>query len=127
MLKHLAATLIVLAFAGQSLAGGVACDKSGPRSGAEMACCEQAKSGTGSTAAMLCCQVVCGEPTDGTSGPQSNAATHQQQIPAPAIVANSVFQIDALFPGDAPIKSADVLRVQHSPPALYLHNSSFLI
>lgn len=127
MLKHFAATLIVLAFAGQSLAGGFVCDESGAYSDAEMACCKQAKSPTGSTAAILCCQVVCGELTDGWSGPQSNAARHPQQVPAPVIVAKSVFQINLLFPGNAPVKSADALRVQHSPPALYLHNSSFLI
>lgn len=127
MLKHFAATLIVLAFASQSLAGGFVCDESGAYSAAEMACCEQAKSPTGSTAAILCCQVVCGELTDASSGPQSNAAKHQQQLPARAIVANSVFRIDSSYPGNGPLKSTDALRVEHSPPALYLHNSSFLI
>ena len=126
MLKYLASVLIVFVLAGQSLAGEFACDQSNNHGAAEMACCEQAKSATGAPAAMLCCQTVCGEEIGGTLGLESEARTPQHQIPAPVIVADLIIPPGPLFAGCIFRKSAGS-PLALSPPALYLHNSSFLI
>ena len=126
MLKYLTTLLIIFVLAGQSLAGEFACDKSANHGAAEMACCKQAKSATGSPAAMLCCQTVCGEETSGPLGLQSEASTSQHPVPAPAIIADLVISSHPIFAGCLFSKSAGAL-LNPSPPALYLHNSSFLI
>ena len=126
MLKHFATLLIAVVLAGQSLAGELACDKSGNHGPAEMACCKQAKSATGSPAATLCCRIACGEETSGPLGLQSEASTSQHQVPTPAIVADLVIPSHPLFAGSLSSRSAGAL-LGPSPPALYLHNSSFLI
>ncbi len=129
MLKRLAAFFIVLAFAGQTLAGGFACDGDGSDSAAEMACCKLAKSNAGATMAMLCCQTVCGEPTSGTPGPQSETPSHGQQAPAPSVADIPATPPHSLFATVSPLskRSVDILLLRLDPPALYLHNSTFLI
>ncbi len=130
MLKRLAALFIVLAFAGQTLAGGFACDGGGSDSAAEMACCQLAKSDAGATTAMLCCQLVCGEPTSGgTPGTQSETPSRAQQVPAPAIADIPATPFHSLFAVAAPLsqRSANALLLRLDPPALYLHHSTFLI
>ena len=129
MLKRLAAFFIVLVFAGQTLAGGFACDGDGGHSAEEMACCKLAKSNAGATMAMLCCQTVCGEPTSGTPGPQSETPSHGQQVPAPSVADIPATAFHLLFATVHPLskRSADALLLQLDPPALYLHNSTFLI
>ena len=129
MLKRLAAFFIVLAFAGQILAGGFACDGDGQNSAAQMACCKLARSNAGATMAMLCCQTVCGEPTGGTPGPQSETPAHGQQAPAPADADIPATPFHLLIAPVSPLskRSADALLLRLDPPALYLHNSTFLI
>lgn len=130
MLKHFTALFIVLVFAGQTFAGGFACENGGShRSAAEMSCCEQAKSGAGVTTAMLCCQTVCGETTSGTPGPQSETVTHQQLVPVSALVAERATSFNLLLSAVLPLskRSADALVLNLHSPALYLHNSTFLI
>ncbi len=129
MLKRLAAFFIVLVFASQTLAGGFACDGDGSDSAAEMACCKLAKSNAGATMAMLCCQTACGEPTSGTPGPQSETPSHGQQVPAPAVADLPTTSFHLLLAAVSPLskRSADALLLRLDPPALYLHNSTFLI
>lgn len=129
MLKRLAAFFVVLVFASQTLAGGFTCDGDGSDSAAEMACCKLAKSSAGATMAMLCCQTACGEPTSGTPGPQSETPSHGQQLPAPPVVDLPVASFHLLLAAVSPLskRSADALLLRLDPPALYLHNSTFLI
>ncbi len=129
MLKRLAAFFIVLVFASQTLAGGFACDGDGSDSAAEMACCKLAKSNAGATMAMLCCQTACGEPTSGMPGPQSETPSHGQQVPAPTVADIPAISFHLLFAAVSPLskRSADALLLRLDPPALYLHNSAFLI
>ncbi len=129
MLKHFAALFIVLVFASQTLAGGYACSKSSNDSAVEMDCCAQAKSANSSPVAMLCCQTVCGEPTSGTPGTQSETLTHGQQIPAPPVADIQATSFHLLMAVVSPLskRSADALLLRLDPPALYLHNSTFLI
>lgn len=138
MLKHFAALLIVLAFAGQILADGFACEKGG-HSAAEMSCCRKAKSADSSPVAMICCQTVCGEPTSGTPGPQSDSGSHRAQITAPVFTGQIIASINTLLTELFPVaerstrslivekRSADALILQLHPPAVYLNNSAFLI
>ena len=129
MLKRLAAFFIVLVFASQTLAGGFACDGEDSQSAGEMACCRLAKSNAGATMAMLCCQTACGEPTSGTPGPQSETPSHGQQVPAPIVADIPATSFHLLFAEVSPLskRSADALLLRLDPPALYLHNSTFLI
>ncbi len=129
MLKRFAAFLVVLIFASQTLAGGFACDSEGGHSAEEMACCRLAKSNAGATMAMLCCQTVCGEPISGTPGPQSETPSHGQQVPTPIVADIPATSFHLLFATVAPLskRSADALLLRLDPPALYLHNSTFLI
>lgn len=129
MFKRLAAFFIVLAFASQTLAGGVACDSSDRSSASEMACCAQARSASASPVAIMCCQIVCGEPTSGTPGPQSETPTGGQQVPSPTVVDIPVATFKLLLAVIAPVSKdrADALLLELDPPALYLHNSVFLI
>ncbi|MBA3440532.1 MAG: hypothetical protein H0T92_11750 [Pyrinomonadaceae bacterium] len=129
MFKRLITLFIVLLFASQSLAGGFVCDGDEHKSAAEMSCCAQAKSAAGSPVAMLCCEIVCDEPTSGTPGPQSETAGQQPQVPAPPVAADSITTFYSLLPvGALKFKgSTDALSEDPDPPALYLHNSVFLI
>ncbi len=129
MLKRLAAFFIVLVIASQTLAGGFACDGDSSDSAAEMACCKLAQSNAGATMAMLCCQIACGEPMSGTPGPQSETPSHGQQVPAPSVTDLPASSFHLLFAAVSPMskRSADALHLRLDPPALYLHNSAFLI
>lgn len=139
MLKHFVALFIIFVFAGQTLAGGFACLKGGGNSAAETACCEQAKSAAGSPVAAMCCQTVCGEPTSGTPGPQSDQPFQGMQIPSPVFTAQLIASINSLFAELFPVakgsteplivkrSSADALILKLHPPAVYLNNSTFLI
>ena len=125
MLKRVAALIMVLAFASQVLAGAFACkgDHSSP---AEMACCALAKSGNASPAAVICCETVCGEPTNGNPGTHSETKVRPH---VPAFVP-AVFAVPALI--QLPVvpvttRSCDAALLYRDPPALYLHNSAFLI
>ncbi|MBA3713638.1 MAG: hypothetical protein H0W76_14485 [Pyrinomonadaceae bacterium] len=129
MLKRLAAFFVVLVIASQTLAGGFACDGDGGHNASEMACCKLAKSNAGATMAMLCCQIACGEPMSGTPGPQSETPSHGQQAPAPTVADIPSTPFHLLFAAVSPLskKAADALHLRLDPPALYLHNSTFLI
>lgn len=129
MFKRLAAFFIVLAFTSQTLAGGFNCDSDDRSSASEMACCAQAKSASASPVAVMCCQTVCGEPTSGTPGPQSETPTGAKQVPSPSVVDIPVATFKLLLAVAAPVSKdrADALLLELDPPALYLHNSVFLI
>jgi hypothetical protein len=145
MLRRVAALLMVLLFAGQSLAGGIVCGidvishglsrsdeaASSMQSMAgcdEMACCAQGQSPTGSVVAMVCCEVVCGEPTGGALfdfAPLTLA-------PLPPVAAVRLVSLDALGAVEAAgtlasARSVDNSFLHHSPPDLFLSNSTFLI
>jgi hypothetical protein len=144
MLKRVAALLMVLLFAGQSLAGGIVCGIDAINNGFNqtdeavcsmqdmgecdgMACCAQGKSPTGSVVAMICCEVKCGE---STGGAQLNFAPR-----TPACAPTGV--IIRLIPLEASNKPTDAAGVSfrlaennllhHNPPDLFLFNSTFLI
>lgn len=130
MYKRFIALGIILIFASQILAGEFECAASGDHQGmAEMACCAQAKSAAASPVAMMCCEIVCGETTSGPPGPQSETPGRSPQVPAPAVASGPAIAFDLLLAvavRDA--KSMAYAFIQdHDPPALYLHNSAFLI
>ncbi len=140
MLKRFLALFVLLVFAGQTLAAGFECEKGGMGdSAAEMSCCRKAKSASSSPVAMLCCQTVCGEPTSGTPGPQSDQGHQGMQVPAPVFTAEILASINSLLAELFPVskgstepliverRSADALILQLHPPAVYLNNSTFLI
>ena len=129
MFKRLSALFIVLLFAGQTLAGGFACDGDADKSMGEMACCAQAQSANASPVAMLCCQTVCGEPTSGMPGPQSETPGQSPQVTPPLVAVEPIPTFDALLAVVAlsSKRAPDILLEQPDPPALYLHNSAFLI
>lgn len=131
MYKRFAALFILLAFATQTLAGGFACAADGNYEGAaEMACCAQARSANASPVAMLCCQTVCGEPTSGTPGPQSETPGQSPQPPAPSLAVNHVPPVSVSLLAVVALNSkraTDGLLEHSDPPVLYLHNSAFLI
>ncbi|MGH9838473.1 MAG: hypothetical protein ACREEM_06795 [Blastocatellia bacterium] len=145
MLRRVAALLMVLLFAGQAVAGGIACSIDAINNGFdntsetscsmqeagdcdEMACCALGKSPTGSMAAMVCCEFKCGE---STGGAQFNF-TPQTLILAPSVVAIRLVplaplsEVDASA-GDILFKSAENNLLHHDPPDLFLSNSTFLI
>jgi hypothetical protein len=143
MLKRVAALLMILLFAGQALAGGIACgaraisnsfnhadEAACPTQSAgtcdEMACCARGKSPTGALAAMVCCEVKCGE---STGGAQFDFAP-QTPIPAPRTISVRTVLLDAVGETETAvvsIKSAAYKLLHHDPPDLYLSNSTFLI
>jgi hypothetical protein len=143
MLKHVAALIIVLLFAGQAPACGSVCgvdvisksfshtdEAACPMQGAvrydELACCAQGKSPTGAMAAMICCEAPYGE---STSGAQFDFAP-QTLIPAPRIVRVRAVLLDAMGEAETAvvsIKSAAYKLLHHDPPDVYLSNSTFLI
>lgn len=139
MMKRLTALLMVLAFAGQILADGFACEMGDDHSAAEMSCCKKAKSADSSPVAMLCCQTVCGEPTSGTLGPQSEQGSQGMQVPAPLFTVQLLTSINTLLAELFPVskgsteplivkkRAADAIILQHNPPSVYLNNSTFLI
>lgn len=145
MLKRLAAFLILLAFAGQALAGGIVCSVDAIANGLNqideavcsmqgmgecdnMACCTQGKSPTGSIVAMICCEVKCGE---STGGAKFNF-TPQSLVPATLIVTIRLVSLDALGEVKASaaavsVRSAGDRLLHHNSPDLFLSNSTFLI
>ena len=143
MLMRVAALLMILLFASQALAGGIACgvgvisksfnhadeaacQMQGVGECDEMACCEQGKSPTGALAAMVCCEVKCGE---STGGAQFNFAP-QTPIPTPRVISVRAVLLDAMGEAETAvvsIKSAAYKLLHHDPPDLYLSNSTFLI
>lgn len=145
MLKRVAALLMVLLFAGQSLAGGIVCGIDAINNGFNqtdeavcsmqdmgecdgMACCAQGKSPTGSVVAMLCCEVKCGE---STGGAQLGFAPQILTL-APPVVTLRLVSLDALGQIEASdsivsVRSADNNLLHHEPPDLFLSNSTFLI
>ncbi|MCP9496784.1 MAG: hypothetical protein MSG64_20295 [Pyrinomonadaceae bacterium MAG19_C2-C3] len=131
MLKRLVALSIVLLFASQTLAGGFACNgASDGKNSNEMACCAQAKSAASSPVAMLCCETVCGEPTSGTPGPQSETPGQSPQVPAPLVTVTPIPTFESLLAAVIALNSKrtmDVLLERLDPPSLYLHHSAFLI
>lgn len=130
MLKRLVTFFIVLLFASQTLAGGFVCNGAGDgKNSNKMACCAQAKSAAASPVAMLCCETICGEPTSGMPGPQSETPGQTPQVPAP-LVAVEPFQTFNLLLAVVALNSkrtTDGLHKHSAPPVLYLHNSAFLI
>ena len=129
MYKRLAALFIVLVFASQVMASGFVCDGGERDSAAEMSCCAQARSANASPVAVMCCEMVCNEPTSGTSGPQSETPGQPRQIPTPHVNVDLRASLNTLLAAVSPPtkRSADGLPPDHDPPALYLHNSAFLI
>lgn len=130
MLHRLAALLIVFAFIGPVVAGGLACAESGGgcHGMARMACCAMAKVPGASPAAMLCCQTVCGESTDDT--PTAQPITDAQQLDFTQPVTKvKVEPSDRLFAAQLAVsmRSAESSLLYHDPPVLYLHHSTFLI
>lgn len=145
MLKRIAALLMVLLFASQALAGGIACGIEAISNGLshhdkvacsmqttgecdEMACCMQGKLPTGSVVAMVCCEVKCGE---STSGAQFNFAP-QTLVLAPPVVTIRLVSLDTLGEVEASattvsVRSAESSLLHHDPPDLFLSNSTFLI
>ena len=126
MLKRLVTFSILLVFASQVLAAGAACEKGGGHEMAEMACCALAKSSTGAVAAMMCCQIKCGEPTEGTPGPQSESASQfRNHAPAAAV---QVIAITPFVAANIPVSKnpPEVFSLWRDPPPIYLQNSSFL-
>jgi hypothetical protein len=145
MLKRIAALLMVLLFAGQASAGGIACGvdaisdvfndtgeitcpmQSTGEDG-EMACCMQGKSPTGAMVAMICCEVKCGE---STGGAQFNFAPLVLAL-APSFISVRLVSLDTLSEAEASasavsLRSAENNFLHHDPPALFLQNSIFLI
>jgi len=117
-------------FASQTLAGGFVCSGAGDgKNSTEMACCAQAKSATSSPVAMLCCETVCGEPTSGMPGPQSETPGQSPQVPAPLVTITPIPTFESLFAVVSlnSKRATDTLLQHHEPPVLYLHNSAFLI
>ncbi|HZF41353.1 MAG TPA: hypothetical protein VE715_21195 [Blastocatellia bacterium] len=144
MLKRVAALIMVLLFAGQSLAGGIVCGIDAISKGlnqsseaacpmeksdaCDMACCMQGKSPTGSIVAMVCCEVKCGE---STSGAQFNFAP-LNLAPAPSVIFVRLVSLDALSEAEASLsavslRSAENNFLHYDPPDLFLQNSAFLI
>jgi len=127
MLKRLLPAFIILTFASQVFAGAVACTKGDHNSPAEMACCAQAKMATASPAAVICCQTACGEPTSGNAGTQSEN-TVRPPVPVSTVAIYPVVMFTHVLPIVAHVfNRRNGLDLKHDPPALYLHNSSFLI
>ncbi|HKQ05636.1 MAG TPA: hypothetical protein VJ464_10925 [Blastocatellia bacterium] len=129
MLHRLAALVIVLAFIGPELAGGLVCaESSGCHGMARMACCAMAKSPAASPAAMLCCQTVCGESTDDTPTAQPQASAQQLDFSQPTVRVR-VEPSDRLFAAQLAVsmRSAESALLYHDPPDLFLHHSTFLI
>jgi hypothetical protein len=145
MLKRVAALIMVLLFAGQTLAGGIVCGIDAISDGLnhsseatcsmekpgecdDMACCLQGKSPTGSIVAMICCEVKCGE---STGGAQFNFAPLTLAF-APPVIALRLVSLDALSEVEASLaavslRSAENNFLHHDPPSLFLQNSAFLI
>src|SRR5215470_1272442 len=145
MLRSIAALIMVLVIACQALAGGIACGidvlgkslKSGDEMACpmqsqgdceDMACCAQGKSPTGSVVAMVCCEIFCGE---STGGAQFNF-TPQTVSLAPPIISYRAVEFDSLGSDTDSafsvfLRSADNDLLSHSPPDLFLANSTFLI
>ena len=127
MLRRLLPVFIILTFASQVLAGAVACTKGDHNTPAEMACCAQAKTATASPAAVICCQTVCGEPTSGNAGTQSEN-TVRPRVPVSTVALHPVVTFSHVLPIAAHVfNRRNALDLKYDPPALYLHNSSFLI
>ena len=133
---------MVLLFAGQALAGGIACGIDAISNGfdrtneaacsmqdmgdcEEMACCAQGKSPTGAVAAMVCCEIECGE---STSGALFDFTPRTLAI-APSSTAIRIISLEALGDVEASvsIRSAANNLLHHDPPDLFLSNSTFLI
>ena len=145
MLKRVAALLMVLLFAGQALAGGIACSIDALSNGFnsageaacsmrktgecdEMACCLQGKSPTGAVVAMVCCEIRCGE---STGGAQFNF-TPLTLAPVPTLVTVRIVSLDTLSEVEASaaaisFRSVETNLLHHDPPDLFLSNSTFLI
>jgi hypothetical protein len=143
MSKRIVALLMILLFAGQASAGGIACvndmdSKTLNRADEatcsmqsmsecnEMACCTLGKSPTGALAAMICCEAPCGE---STGGAQFDFAP-QTLIPAPRLIKVRAVLLDAMGEAETAvvsIKSAAYKLLHHDPPDFYLSNSIFLI
>lgn len=145
MLNRVAALLMVLLFAGQALAGGIACGVDALSNGIDqasetscsmqsadvcedMACCLLGKSPTGSVVAMACCEIKCGESTSGALfdfTPLTPAIT-------PSFTAIRIVSLDASSETESAtanvsVKSAESNLLHHDPPDLFLSNSTFLI
>jgi hypothetical protein len=145
MLKRIAALLMVLLFAGQALAGGIACGMEVISNGFsrtdeascsmqdmgdcdQMACCLQGKSPTGSVVAMICCEVKCGE---STGGAQFIFAPQTPVLARPVITLRLV-SVESLSEvadsnATASFKSAENDLLHHNPPDLFLCKATFLI
>jgi len=145
MLKRTAALLMVLLFAGQALAGGIACGADaisdvfndtdevsctmqGTGEGGEMACCMQGKSPTGAMVAMICCQVKCGE---STGGALFNFAPLVLAL-APSFISIRLVPLDTLSGAEASATAVSLRSVENNflhrdPTNIFLENSAFLI
>src|SRR5262245_41480332 len=145
MMRSMAALIMVLVFAGQALAGGIVCGLDALNSSLnhtdemdcstesqgdceDMACCAQGKSPTGSVVAMVCCEVFCGESTGGAQFD----FTPQTFSLAPTVVSYRTAEFDSFGSDIASsysvfLRSADNHLLAHSPPDLFLVNSTFLI
>lgn len=136
---------MVLLFAGQALAGGIACGIDAISNGLshtdeaacsmqntgecdEMACCTQGKSPTGAVVAMACCEIKCGESTSGALfdfTPRTSAI-------APSFTVIRIVSLDALSEAESSaatvsIRSAENNLLHHDPPDLFVSHSAFLI
>lgn len=145
MLKRVAALLMILLFAGQALAGGIACGIDALSNGfnstgeaacsmqktgecEDMACCLLGKSPTGSVVAMACCEIKCGESTGGAQFD----FTPQTLTLAPPLVTVRLVSLDTLSEVEASaaaifFRSVETGLLHHDPPDLFLSNSTFLI
>ena len=135
MLRRVAALLMVLLFAGQALAGGIAYGIEAISNGFDntskcddMACCALGKSPTGSMVAMICCEIKCGE---STSGAQFNFAPQTLTLAPPLVVIRvvSLVAVSELetSPDAVSIRAAETHLLHHDPPDLFLSHSTFLI
>ena len=126
---------MVLLFAGQALAGGIACGIEAISNGFDntskcddMACCALGKSPTGSMVAMICCEIKCGE---STSGAQFNFTPQTLTFASPVVIIRVVSlvplrEVEAAT-ASLSIRAAEHNLLHHDPPDLFLSHSTFLI
>lgn len=130
MLNRLAALVIVLAFVGPDLAGGLVCAESGSgcHGMARMACCAMAKAPAASPAARLCCEMVCGESTGDMSIAQPPAGAQQLDF-TQSVVKVRVEPLNRFFAAQFAVsmRSAESSLLYRNPPDLFLRHSTFLI
>jgi hypothetical protein len=137
MRARFASFFLLLIMTGQNLAGGFphmsrngsGCADADPSAvgACTMACCEQAKLPSASPASKICCETLCGKPTGESSGiiqPES-----ARQVPAPSVACSDLLLLKRALEGVVSTsgKSSDRSLLHCDRPALYLHNSAFLI